>query len=115
MELHHRRQSNASGSQESLKTAGTRQQADNISVNSLTEFERLERDMIEASRAEERIREQEAMLSEIDEGHESQVSESDSCETLSEAGRGGRGDGDDEDEDDDADADADDEDEDDDA
>lgn len=90
---HLRGHSNGSGSQESL--SGRRSgggisrssQGDNISVNSLTEFERLERDLAEAAKIEERAKLQEAMLSEIDEGHESQVSESDSCETLSQAGR----------------------------
>ena len=89
-----RRQSN--GSQESLNGSGKRVGGDNVSVNSLTEFERLERDMAEAAKIEERARQQEAaLLSEIEEGHESQQSESsDSCETLSGGGlrRGGGGD-----------------------
>ncbi len=91
-----RRQSN--GSQDSLNGRGKTGQGDNISVNSLTEFERLERTMVEAAETEERARQQEAaLLSEIEEGHESAASESsDSCETLS--GRGGAegGDGTDE-------------------
>ena len=105
LELHAeklRRQSNGSGSQESLngRRIGSRSSGgDNVSVNSLTEFERLERDMAEAAKLEERARQQEAaLLSEIEEGHESQVSESESCETLSDAGRRG---GDDTEEDDD--------------
>ena len=98
-----RRQSN--GSQESLNGSGKRVGGDNVSVNSLTEFERLERDMAEAAKIEERARQQEAaLLSEIEEGHESQQSESsDSCETLSGGGlrRGGDDtDGDDSDDED---------------
>lgn len=96
-----RRQSN--GSQESLNGSGKRVGGDNVSVNSLTEFERLERDMAEAAKIEERARQQEAaLLSEIEEGHESQQSESsDSCETLSGGGlRRGGGGGDDTDDDD---------------
>jgi hypothetical protein len=103
LELHAeklRRQSNGSGSQESLngRRIGSRSSGgDNISVNSLTEFERLERDMAEAAKLEERARQQEAaLLSEIEEGHESQTSESESCETLS-----GQREGDDTEEDDD--------------
>lgn len=100
-----RRQSNGSGSQESLngRKVGSRSSGgDNISVNSLTEFERLERDMAEVAKLEERAKQQEAaLLSEIEEGHESQVSESESCETLSDAGhRVGRGAGTDESDDD---------------
>ena len=90
-----RRQSNGSGSQESLngrRSVGRSSQGDNVSVNSLTEFERLERDLSDAAKIEERAKMQEAMLSEIEEGHESQVSESDSCETLSEVGRSDHGD-----------------------
>ncbi|XP_045031248.1 ankyrin-2 isoform X6 [Daphnia magna] len=103
LELHAeklRRQSNGSGSQESLngRRIGSRSSGgDNVSVNSLTEFERLERDMAEAAKLEERARQQEAaLLSEIEEGHESQTSESESCETLS-----GQREGDDTEEDDD--------------
>jgi hypothetical protein len=41
----------------------------------------------DAANIEKKAKEQEEVLSEIEEGHESQISESDSCETLSEAGR----------------------------
>ncbi|CAG2053004.1 unnamed protein product [Timema podura] len=54
------------------------------------EFEGLETACIEATKIETRAKEEEALLSEIEEGHESQVSESESCETMSAGGeRGG--------------------------
>ncbi|XP_067131478.1 ankyrin-2-like isoform X19 [Centruroides vittatus] len=55
---------------------------DDVSMNSLTEFERLERECAEAERIESVAREEAARLSEIEEGHESQASET-SQETLS--------------------------------
>jgi hypothetical protein len=63
---------------------------DDVSVDSRTslqEFERMEAACREAESNEKKAKEQEECLSEIEEGHESQISESDSCETLSEAGR----------------------------
>ncbi|XP_042242868.1 ankyrin-2-like isoform X31 [Homarus americanus] len=84
----------SSGSQESLngkKPESKSGQGDDISVGSfasLQEFERLEKECIVVEQIEKKAQEEEAMLSEIEEGHESQVSESESCETLSEAGRG---------------------------
>jgi len=65
-------------------------QGDDISVDShtsLQEFERMEAACKEAETNEKKAKEQEECLSEIEEGHESQISESESCETLSEAGR----------------------------
>jgi hypothetical protein len=63
---------------------------DDISVDShssLQEFEKMEAACREAEYIERKAKEQEEVLSEIEEGHESQISESDSCETLSEAGK----------------------------
>ncbi|XP_045138078.1 serine-rich adhesin for platelets-like isoform X30 [Portunus trituberculatus] len=83
----------SSGSQESLngkKPEGKSGQGDDISVGSfasLQEFERLEEECLEAENIEKKVKEEEAMLSEIEEGHESQVSESESCETMSEPGQ----------------------------
>ena len=55
------------------------------SASSLTEFETMEEACQEAENIEKRAKEQEDVLSEIEEGHESQISESsDSCETMSE-------------------------------
>ena len=62
---------------------------DDVSVssfNSLKSFEMIERACAEAQAIEEKAKLQEDVLSEIEEGHESQVSESDSGETISEAG-----------------------------
>jgi hypothetical protein len=87
-----RRQS-SSGSQDSLNGSfpkrhfGKSGQGDDISLSSLKEFERLEIACIQAEKIEIKAKEEEALLSEIDEGHESQVSESESCETISEAGK----------------------------
>ena len=63
---------------------------DDISIDShssLQEFEKMEAACREAESIEKKAKEQEDVLSEIEEGHESQISESDSCETLSEAGK----------------------------
>ncbi|XP_069942406.1 ankyrin-2 isoform X19 [Cherax quadricarinatus] len=84
----------SSGSQESLngkRPDSKSGQGDDISVGSfasLQEFERLEKECLVVEQIEKKAREEEAMLSEIEEGHESQVSESESCETLSEPGKG---------------------------
>lgn len=70
------------GSQDSLNgVAKKRVAGDDISLASLQDFEKIERACVEAERIEIRARVEEAMLSEIDEGHESQVSDSD--ETIS--------------------------------
>lgn len=75
------------GSQDSLngnnKRSGRSGQGDDVSLSSLKEFEGLETACIEAAKIETRAKEEEALLSEIEEGHESQVSESESCETVS--------------------------------
>ncbi|XP_043204435.1 nucleoprotein TPR-like [Amphibalanus amphitrite] len=60
-------------------------QGDDVSVNSLQEFEGLERQCQLAQQIEARAEQAERLLSEIEEGHESQMSESDSCETVSRA------------------------------
>ena len=72
------------------KTAAKSCAGDDISVDShcsLQEFEKMEAACREAESIEQKAKEQEDVLSEIEEGHESQISESDSCETLSEAGK----------------------------
>lgn len=82
------------GSQDSLNGANNKKytsarsgQGDDISLSSLKEFEGLESACIEATKIEIRAKEEEeALLSEIEEGHESQVSESESCETMSVGG-----------------------------
>jgi hypothetical protein len=81
------------GSQDSLNGNSKRYsrsgQGDDVSLSSLKEFEGLETACIEAVKIEARAKEEEALLSEIEEGHESQVSESESCETMSvDDGRG---------------------------
>ena len=60
------------------------------SNNSLQEFENMEEACKEVDALEAKAKEQEEVLSEIEEGHESQISESasDTCETLSEGGQG---------------------------
>ena len=58
------------------------------STSSLKDFEHMEEACKEAENIEKKAKEQEDVLSEIEEGHESQYSESsDSCETLSEGGK----------------------------
>ena len=62
---------------------------DDVSVsseNSLKSFEMMEKACREAAEIEAKAKHQEEVLSEIEEGHESQVSESDTCETVSECG-----------------------------
>ncbi|CAL4058757.1 unnamed protein product, partial [Meganyctiphanes norvegica] len=84
----------SSGSQESLngkKYESKSGQGDDISIgsfSSLSEFEKLEEECVIVEEIEKKAKIEEAMLSEIEEGHESQVSESESCETLSDAGQG---------------------------
>ena len=63
---------------------------DDVSLSSLDStksFEMMEKACVEAAVIEERAKHQEEVLSEIEEGHESQVSESESCETISECGQ----------------------------
>jgi len=62
---------------------------DDVSIsseNSLKSFEMMEKACRDAEEIEAKARQQEEVLSEIEEGHESQVSESDTCETISECG-----------------------------
>ena len=81
------------GSQDSLtsssnsKKHGSRSGGDDISIASLKEFEGLENACIDAERIEKKAKaEEESLLSEIEEGHESQASESESCVTVSVSG-----------------------------
>ena len=57
------------------------------SSGSLQEFEQMEDACRAAETLEHKAKHQEVVLSEIEEGHESQISESDSCETLSQGGK----------------------------
>lgn len=85
---------NSSGNSKRFGT--TKSGGDDVSVGSLKEFEGLETACLEAARIETKAKEEEALLSEIDEGHESQASESESCETISAGGmKGGDSDSDD--------------------
>lgn len=81
------------GSQDSLtssnnsKKHGSKSGGDDISIASLKEFEGLESACIAAERIEKKAKaEEESLLSEIEEGHESQASESESCVTVSVSG-----------------------------
>lgn len=80
------------GSQDSLSNgsfgrryyAGRSGQGDDVSVSSLKEFEGLEKACIDAHKIEVKVKEEEAMLAQIDEGQESIASEeTESCETIS--------------------------------
>lgn len=79
------------GSQDSLSNgsfgrryyAGRSGQGDDVSVSSLKEFEGLEKACIDAHKTEIKVKEEEAMLAQIDEGQESIASETESCETIS--------------------------------
>merc|ERR1719412_118759 len=57
------------------------------SSGSLQEFEQMEDACQAAETLEHKAKNQELVLSEIEEGHESQISESESCETLSQGGK----------------------------
>merc|ERR1719361_1941044 len=57
------------------------------SSGSLQEFEQMEDACLAAENLEHKAKHQEIVLSEIEEGHESQISESESCETLSQGGK----------------------------
>ncbi|KAL0281450.1 UNVERIFIED_CONTAM: hypothetical protein PYX00_002435 [Menopon gallinae] len=86
--LENGKKSGSSSSQDSLssKKLGTSSksgQGDDLSVGSLREFENLEKACVTVVKMERKAKEEEAILSEIDEGHESQISESESCETVS--------------------------------
>lgn len=80
------------GSQDSLSNgsfgrryyASRSGQGDDVSVSSLKEFEGLEKACIDAHKIEVKVKEEEAMLAQIDEGQESIASEeTESCETMS--------------------------------
>lgn len=80
------------GSQDSLSNgsfgrryyASRSGQGDDVSVSSLKEFEGLEKACIDAHKIEVKVKEEEAMLAQIDEGQESIASEeTESCETIS--------------------------------
>ncbi|KAB0792252.1 hypothetical protein PPYR_14211 [Photinus pyralis] len=58
-------------------------QGDDVSVSSLKEFEGLEKACIAVHKIEQKVKEEEAMLAQIDEGQESIASETESCETMS--------------------------------
>ncbi|XP_025834985.1 microtubule-associated protein futsch isoform X1 [Agrilus planipennis] len=85
------------GSQDSSSTSGSSYgkrysvgkngQVDDISTNSLKEFEGLEKACIAVHKIEEKVKQEEALLTQIEEGHESVASESESCETLSGTGK----------------------------
>jgi len=88
------------GSQDSLNGANKRPghgHGDDISIASLKEFENMEKACVEADKIEKRATVEELALTQIDEGHESQVSESESCETMSATGLKTMGDSDSED------------------
>ncbi|XP_024083188.1 ankyrin-2-like isoform X13 [Cimex lectularius] len=80
------------GSQDSLTSSSNsrkhgRSAGDDISLASLKEFEGLESACIAAEHIEKKAKaEEESLLSEIEEGHESQTSESESCTTVSAGG-----------------------------
>lgn len=80
------------GSQDSLSNgsfgrryyASRSGQGDDVSISSLKEFEGLEKACIDAHKIEIKVKEEEAILTQIDEGQESIASEeTESCETIS--------------------------------
>lgn len=75
--------SSSNGSFKSRYLASKSGQGDDISVSSLKEFEGLEKACIAAHKMEIKVKEEEAILAQIDEGQESLASESESCETMS--------------------------------
>uniref|UniRef100_A0A6P7G2E6 Uncharacterized protein LOC114333144 n=1 Tax=Diabrotica virgifera virgifera TaxID=50390 RepID=A0A6P7G2E6_DIAVI len=75
--------SSSNGSFKSRYLASKSGQGDDISVSSLKEFEGLEKACIAAHKIELKVKEEEAMLAQIEEGQESITSESESCETIS--------------------------------
>lgn len=89
MSLEHRRclagsqDSSSNGSFKNRFYVGRSGQGDDVSVSSLKEFEGLEKACIAAHKIEIKVKEEEAMLSQIEEGQESIASESESCETVS--------------------------------
>ncbi|XP_049819923.1 ankyrin-2-like isoform X3 [Aethina tumida] len=85
MSLEMRRYHNSqdSSSNGSFKNRYHKGQGDDISVSSLKEFEGLEKACIAAHKIEIKVKEEEELLAQIDEGPESITSESESCETIS--------------------------------
>ncbi len=70
------------------KHSGNVETASHGSSGSLQEFEQMEEACKDTEQIEHMARfQQEVVLSEIEEGHESQISESESCETLSQGGK----------------------------
>lgn len=82
--LHHGSQdSSSNGSFKSRYWTSKGGQGDDISVSSLKEFEGLEKACIAAHTVELKAKEEEALLTQIEECQESVTSESESCETIS--------------------------------
>nr|CAI5853502.1 unnamed protein product [Callosobruchus analis] len=82
--FHHGSQdSSSNGSFKTRYSASKGGQGDDISVSSLKEFEGLEKACIAAHKIEIKVKEEEAMLAQIDEGPESIVSESESSQATS--------------------------------
>lgn len=75
--------SSSNGSFKAKYCANRGGQGDDISVSSLKEFEGLEKACIAAHKIEVKVKEEEEMLAQIEEGQESIASESESCETVS--------------------------------
>jgi hypothetical protein len=89
---------NSLGSQDSLELGGpvnkvikkqtnSKPCSSHGSAGSLQEFEQMEEACDAAENVDSKAKHQELVLSEIEEGHESQISESESCETLSQGGK----------------------------
>lgn len=74
--------SSSSGSSKTRFHHGKNHVGDDISVSSLKEFEGLEHACIQAHKIEVKAKEEEALLTQIEEGQESIASESESCETV---------------------------------
>ncbi|KAG5895832.1 hypothetical protein JTB14_038262 [Gonioctena quinquepunctata] len=77
--------SSSNGSFKSRYISSKGGQGDEISASSLNEFEGLEKACIAAHKIEIKVKEEEALLTHIEEGQESMASESESCETVSAA------------------------------
>lgn len=82
--FHHGSQDSLSNGSFSKRYHSSRSgQGDDVSLSSLKEFEGLESACIQAHKIEIKAKEEEALLAQIDEGHESTISESDSIATTS--------------------------------
>lgn len=75
--------SSSNGSFKARYTASKSGQGDDVSGSSLNEFEGLEKACIAAHKIEVKVKEEEELLTHIEEGQESIASESESCETMS--------------------------------